>query len=502
MTAYTDEQSRIIAAAPKLKPGQALRVLAFAGAGKTTTLKGVSESLGGRVGYLAFNREIAREAQEKFRGTSTKASTMHALAMGALRDVMTEPPLSSISAREVMQSDAFRKGVFPRTKGWSEFRIALAVVRTMTKFAQSDSAKFDAKHAAEAIADAVGDPALMKDGIQRKNAQNMIGRLSEPVAQAARDVWVGMERAGRFTHDMYLKRLDWSDKARERAFDGFTALMVDEAQDINPVQRSILSKTGLPLIAVGDPYQQIYSWRGAENALAALPGPIMHLTQSFRFDESIAALARSILSSRPDGGPKQRLTGAGTGNAGGHTGTPWAIICRTNLGVIDAALDHLNTGISMRVDNIEGLIKDLRSAEALFAGELDKVESPEFRIYNSWDELKGEAEEGNQTLKKIVQMIERKRIKAVAALAKMQTDARSGPPPQLFVCTAHRSKGLEFPRVTLGDDWKGLSQMYARHQKAKPGPGKTLAVEEWNALYVASTRAMVTLEGLDAIMDR
>lgn len=500
MTQYTQEQQNVIKGAAILRPGQALRVMAFAGSGKTTTLKGVAEQLRGTVSYLAFNREIAREAQAKFRGTNTKASTMHSLAISAVRSLMTEPPLSSVQAREIVQSDAFKKAKFPATTGWNPFRLSLAVARTMVHFAHSDGAGFAPEHAKKAIIDALGDPRLMKAGPQQRRAQAAMERLAEPLARVARDIWVEMERAGRFTHDMYLKRLDWSEKARLAAFDGFSALMIDEAQDINPVQRSILVKTGLPLVAVGDPYQQIYSWRGAENALDKLPGSVFHLTQSFRFAEPIAALARGILKSRPDGGPSQRLIGAGTGNAGGHTGIPWAVICRTNIGVIDAALDFLNDGYPMRVDNIEGLLKDLRSAEARFAGELDKVESPEFRVFNSWTELKEEAEEGSQTLKKIVQMVERKRVKAVAALAKVQKQGGGGPPPQVFLCTAHRAKGLEFPRVTLGGDWKTLSQMQARYFKAAPGPQKTLAMEEWNALYVASTRAMVTLEGLETIM--
>lgn len=499
MPEFSGEQNAVIEGAARLKRGEAARVFAFAGAGKTTTLKGVASVLKGTVSYLAFNREIAREAQVKFRGTNTHASTMHSLALGVLRDVMTEPPLSSVSAREIVQSDAFRKASIPRTAGWSEFRLSLAVTRTMGQFAQSDDMEFLPKHARRAIIDAVGDPALMRPGPQRRKIENALERLSAPLAQVARDVWVGMERAGRFTHDMYLKRLDWSAKAREGAFARFDALMIDEAQDINPVQRSIITKTGLPLIAVGDPFQQIYSWRGAENALAQLPGNAYYLTQSFRFGEPIAAQARQILASRPGGGPKQRLIGAGSGNAGGHTGIPWAVICRTNLGVIDAALDFLSEGYPMRVDNIEGLLKDLRSAEALFAGDLDKIESPEFRVFNSWGEMKEEAEEGNQTLKKIVQMVERKRVKAVAALAKMQKTG-GGEHPQVFLCTAHRSKGLEFPRVTLGEDWKSLSQMQARHAKAAAGPQKTLALEEWNTLYVAATRAMVTLEGLDRVL--
>lgn len=176
---------------------------------------------------------------------------------------------------------------------------------------------------------------------------------------------------------------------------------------------------------------------------------------------------------------------------------PGPSFARTNIGVIDAALDLLDEGYPMRIDNIDGLLKDLRSAEALYADEMDKVDTPELKMYNSWDELKEEAEDGNQTLKKIVSLVERRRVGAVSKLS--QAD-KSGEEPRVFLCTAHRSKGLEFPRVTLGQDWKPLSQMKKRFEDAKAGPQKTMALEEWNTLYVAATRAMVSLENLDELM--
>jgi superfamily I DNA/RNA helicase len=500
MTNYTSEQNAVITGASLLKPGSAQKVFAFAGAGKTTTLKGVASTLKGTTGYLAFNREIANEAQNKFRDTNTRASTMHSLAIKAVRHRMTEPPISSIPAKDVLESRAFKRANLPRVRKWHDFRIALAVIRTMTQFAQSDDKEFKPIHARRAIIESLGDPDLMLEGIKRRQIEDSILKFENHLYKIARDVWVTMEKAGRYTHDMYLKRLDWSDKSREMAFSDLDALMIDEAQDINAVQISILKQTGLPLIAVGDPYQQIYSWRGAENALEKLPGDSFYLTQSFRFSENIARPARRILSSRPDGGPSNKLIGAGTGNGGGHTGIPWAKICRTNMGVIDAALDFLDEGYPMKIDNIDALLKDLRSAESLFNDELDKVDTPELKPYNSWQELKDEAEEGNQTLKKIVSLVERKRVGAVTALS-MAGKKKGGEEPCVFLCTAHRSKGLEFPRISLGGDWKPMSQMKKRYESSKPGTQRIMAMEEWNTLYVASTRAMVSLDGLDKLLE-
>ena len=49
-------------------------------------------------------------------------------------------------------------------------------------------------------------------------------------------------------------------------------------------------------ILVGDPHQQIYSFRGAVNALDSLqPTHTFYLTQSFRFGPEIAQVANSCL---------------------------------------------------------------------------------------------------------------------------------------------------------------------------------------------------------------
>ena len=65
MTAYTptDEQ---LSALTMAMTGDSFKIVAYAGAGKTTTLKLISENLRGRGLYLAFNKSIANEAQGKF----------------------------------------------------------------------------------------------------------------------------------------------------------------------------------------------------------------------------------------------------------------------------------------------------------------------------------------------------------------------------------------------------------------------------------------------------
>jgi hypothetical protein len=44
-------------------------------------------------------------------------------------------------------------------------------------------------------------------------------------------------------------------------------ILLDEAQDTNPVVLGVLTGQRAQVVYVGDPYQQIYEWRGAVNAM-------------------------------------------------------------------------------------------------------------------------------------------------------------------------------------------------------------------------------------------
>ena len=213
--------------------------------------------------------------------------------------------------------------------------------------------------------------------------------------------------------------LEINDDMRHEAFKFFKYIMIDEAQDINPVQRSILQKTGLPLVAVGDPYQQIYSWRGAENALLQLPGREMYLTQSFRFGKDIATIARCILDSIPDGGgPSQQLVGSGPEPKNKDDPEKIAIICRTNFGVLDEATKIFRTNNArdkgknrIFVDNIDTLLADALSALALYENRMEHVNTPDLKQFNSWSELEVTAEEGcDPGLSNLVNLVRRDRI--------------------------------------------------------------------------------------------
>jgi len=69
------------------------------------------------------------------------------------------------------------------------------------------------------------------------------------------------------THDCYLKLFYL--QGRELAPRDWT-VMLDEAQDADPVILGLLERHKGARIVVGDKYQQLYQWRGAVNALSRM----------------------------------------------------------------------------------------------------------------------------------------------------------------------------------------------------------------------------------------
>jgi len=128
-------------------------------------------------------------------------------------------------------------------------------------------------------------------------------------------------------HDGYLKLWALSQPTARVDY-----ILVDEAQDLNPVLLGVLKRMDCPVVYVGDPYQQIYEWRGAVNAMAQVAAPHhVLLSQSYRFGPAIAAAATAILRSLGAKHPVRGLDAIQSHLAVVH---PQVILSRTNAGVI------------------------------------------------------------------------------------------------------------------------------------------------------------------------
>lgn len=486
----THQQAAITHSASRLQDGEVLKVLAAAGAGKTSTLKMVAKARQDRGLYMAFNKSIATEAKHKLAATRCSAATMHALAFRVMRDEMEGGP-QTLNARAVIDTGLIQRRRVRGPKGWGDYRVGSAVARTVAIFCASADTEISRDHGRAAVVESVGDPDFISTYDRKKKAEEALRYLVGPVTDLARDIWDLRVQKNAYDHDMYLKMIDLEDHLRRDAFRGTRYLMVDEAQDLNPVQRSILLKSGLPLIAVGDPYQAIYSWRGAEDALSLMDGESLHLTQSFRFGNNIAKIARYVLEHHPDGGPDERVTGVGPGSLEDYEGPRGMVVCRTNVGMLEEAIDLIEQGKTVHIDKIEDLVGEVTSAAALREGDKREVKDPTIRQFATWDELKESADAGDTHLTRLVNLVEKNRVDFVKKLA--AENCRDAASANISVCTAHRSKGLEAPNVRMGNDFEDLVELRDRYEKsaAKSEKHAVRAAEEFNLVYVAATRGML-----------
>ncbi len=256
--------------------GGPLLVLAGPGTGKTTTIveavvhrvvrRGVDPS---RVLVLTFSRKAAAELRERIMlrlGRTVRqplALTFHSYAYALVRREFTlggeEPPVllpgpeQLLEVRRLLRGEAGDGG-----RGWPE-RLRPAIGTQ-------------------------GFAAELRDFLLRAAERGLTGQgLTDLGRRHGRDDWVS---AGRFL-DAYAARFDLAPvpaydyaevvriagsllrrgAARERERAAYDAVLVDEYQDTDPAQEELLGQLagdGRDLIAVGDPDQSIYAFRGAD----------------------------------------------------------------------------------------------------------------------------------------------------------------------------------------------------------------------------------------------
>jgi len=486
----TAEQIQTIDTAMSLDTGSAMRVRSGAGSGKTTTLLGIAKALGGKRGaYLAYNSSVAADAGPKFNGTGCEVRTFHAMCFRAVIDLMPRGPMSRYEVKSHVIEPGLLDAYLHRSlPGWKAFKLALAALHTFDAFCHSSDHKVTHAHARQAIIQHTGDPEVLSSRGARTAAERALKEITPILVDVAQKFWDLRRKDMLLTHDAYVKLVHLTPELRGQIFDRLDYVMVDEAQDMNPVQVSILKDAGVTLIAVGDSAQSIHGWRGAVDALDRLPGVETQLSRSFRFGQNIATLANRVLASNPLGSHGVQVTGAG-GNQPLANGRPnYAVLARSNMGLLDEAIALSRKGHSYHFDRGQDILEQIKSAVALRDGNMFEVRAQEIRPFRSWYELMQESET-NPSLERIVTIIRENRVHEAEEVVR---NSKPVDRAEIALMTAHRAKGLEFGVVKLAQDWTPLGDLSIRLERAQRSSTQRViqARQEYNVLYVALTRAI------------
>ncbi len=471
MATLTDEQKAVVEAA---KTGSHLKVVAFAGAGKTFTLVEVAKALAGkRILYLTFSRALAEEARQKF-DSLADVMTNHALAYKEMGKLFEKKPLggSLFQARRQLAEDMPGLDCLLEWGFRDREEALFPVLETVNRFTQSEAETVTAEHI----------PDLLRLEIEAKGERfDDFAACLVPLAQRAWELLVDPGTSYPVSHDVYLKLYQLS-----RPQLPYDVILFDEAQDANPAMLGILLPQAAQRIFVGDPHQQIYAWRGAVNAMERLDGQELLLSQSFRFKEHIADEASELLYLFK--GETRRVRGNPYPKQDGST----AILSRTNAGALREVLALLEQGEKKvaLVIKIEELTDALEAAYRLYRGQ--KPRHPEFSLFRSWEQLKNLIERFPSVAaqyRPYERLVEEYKDRIPEVCHTLRDSLVDEEHAEVVVSTAHRSKGREWDRVTLAEDFTGvtLAQENPTHRCVKLYP------EEANLTYVAFTRARDTL---------
>jgi ATP-dependent exoDNAse (exonuclease V) beta subunit len=97
---------------------------------------------------------------------------------------------------------------------------------------------------------------------------------------------------------MAVRMVTGSPNVQKRLQSQFAAVLVDESQDVNPMQYRLIDSLGLESeMMVGDPQQSIYGFRQADRKLfieRAQAAPAMELSRNFRSDEGVLSFVDQL----------------------------------------------------------------------------------------------------------------------------------------------------------------------------------------------------------------
>lgn len=509
---YTPEQKAFIAAEPS-GPENLLIARAFAGAAKTTSLRAYTAARPNkRFLYIAFNNSVAKEAQRSF-GPNTYSCTVHSLARRFLPKCIIDKVADRLKADALCHA----LGHKPTNANLIAFTWVLEIIHN---YCTSPDSFIGIQHFPASIPEANHDLLI----------------------RYARDVWNRMRNPDNplaITHDVYLKLY-----ALENPVWDYDYALLDEGQDTDGATESIFFAQKIGKIVVGDPHQGIYSFRHARDVLSPRINEsctCCYLTATFRFSQKVADLANLVLKTFKH--EEHPIIGKGKNGVIWAPRSPdWqlhfdgkytqhAIIARSNCELFNMAARAVNmieayefvtgnkaprlafVGTSEHarfspldtyrfrrlIDMAHLDLKHRATIDAKVAKMVSAMKPDELTISDPFiahfRSLKELFEYANSHETKDPEILSGIRILSIfkgSVIPLIRKIIFYSVNPQssdvwMTFSTAHKSKGLEFDRVRLCNDFGKTVDRYGNLDYSS-------APEERNLLYVALTRAKAELE--------
>ena len=438
MTEPTPQQAAILEKVKSTNDNVMIR--ARAGTGKTTMLSMIDAAQKSLPALLiCFNKSIATEAERRMKATTT-VRTFNSLGHRVWSDYCSKRlTLNKNKIRDIfkqMVDDAPRND---RKHMWSLYDQVTATVNMARSvgYIPTNHAK-----AAKTLCNFAE--------VERRLEETLLAGTeyltNEILTESIRQSYEGIID---FTDQAYMPSLFGGN------YPSFPLVMIDEYQDLSPVNRAMVAKLcrHSRQIGVGDEAQSIYEFRGADTA--AMPDAVeqfsmevMPLSVSFRCPSNITDNVRwrvpDIRASR-DGGSV--LRGSIHDIDMGST-----VICRYNAPLIHTAMELLQRGVRVDVAGVDIGAKIIRLLGKL--GDESMAQSAVLHAIDDWqaerESLDSKTAADTAECMKVFARHGRTLAQAIA-YARHIFEATSG---EIQFMSGHRSKGLEFDRVYHLDSHK------------------------------------------------
>lgn len=459
----TEELENILAH----EPVSSILVEAGAGTGKTTSLVEYTKKWWKyKALYLSFNASVAKEAKMRFPAHVT-AMTAHGYAYRALNVGKYKSRLVG----RIRKPHIREAKINLNTPYLTEDQMIKAVLNGIENYTNDAGSILKAKH-------------CKLDFVPRQTQEKIM-----PIIGKAIKSFVDYENGNLpFTHDCYLKNLEINGQMGAE----YDYIMVDEAQDLNPILLSLIKRSGRPLIVVGDRKQSIYAFRGSVDAMSEIEAPRLPLTQSWRFGAPVDKLANHILSKtikktefQIKGKPDKKTEiviyeGLAERNS--------LILSRTNSRLFEGLIG-LKKPFHV-IGGFEFMATQLLSALALLLGKRQDIKDQLVMSYRTWSEMVKDSEEGDDPeVRRIVNIIEDYGLELpniIERLRGLHKEYRAQ--AYITLSTAHKAKGLEESNVIILDDFPSIAELQAK--KIEKKITNIEYDQELHLMYVAVTRAM------------
>ena len=440
---------------------------AVAGSGKTTVaVEYVKARPDKRFLYTCFNRSVRDYAEKKF-PSNVEVKNTHSLAYHQTKAWQWE------IAKSFDLFDVIDVLKIKKKRGEKNYDAKLAghILRGLNAYfnsAEKDIKNFDYLDYAES-GFAYDNEDKIEKGIKSLNAKMEKGDCE-------------------IVHNFYLKQFQISEPALN-----YDYIIGDEFQDCSPCVSDIFDIQTCNKLVLGDKYQGIYRWMLAEDALEKFKDQgyeTLKLTQSFRFRQDVADLAKQIINLKKHIGidPKFEIKGVG----GSKTLDSHAYLARSNIKLIEKAADIVS--MSDETIHFEGDLNKYMFADGvgiydiffLWRGDMSKVKNKFLRRFGSYKDYREFLSElGSPEQEIFCNLVEKYKGGIFQVMKEIKARNVAKDKADIILSTVHKAKGIQYSTVELAQDFIRESQIV----KAKQEDYDQIS-EEINILYVAATRVV------------